>query len=340
MSRRRVLALTTLVLSLLSLWALAVGSSIPAPIVDLEASASLSDESLYDVVIERVKTGESYYRAAADAQADAGYPTSPPPTIRLPTTTWLVALLGDWAPWVLRGLIIMTALVAMVRFERLAPTRAEWLVSTLALAAGIGVFAHPRAVVLSEAWVACLLALSLLLHRPGRYRLSVALGFVAVCFRELAVPYLVVMAFLAWRRDRRESWAWAVALLVFSVFYAIHWVLGSRAAAGQTSVKSPSWLEFGGWPYVVDTFGFSSVLRPLPYEVWVAALALALLGWAGMAGHYRDRVLVLAVGFMAIFLFVGRPDTAYWGRLYFAWVIPGLAFAPRAVKDLVMRRDE
>lgn len=335
MPPRRVLALAALLLVVLSAWALAAGSSIPEAIVDLDAGASQSDESLYDVIAERVRGGEGYYEAAVGAQSDAGYPTSPAPTIRLPTTTWVVALLGGLAPWALRILIVVTALVAMVRFERLAHTRGEWLASTLLLTAGIGVFAHPRAAVVSEAWVSCLLVLSVLVHRPGRFRLSVVLGFVAVCFRELAFPYLVVMALLAWRRDRKETRAWLAATVVFGALYAVHAVLASREADGITSVQSPSWLAFGGWPYVVDTFGFSSILRPLPYEVWVVLLALAVLGWVQVSGTYRNHVLAAGIVFMAIFLVAGRPDTAYWGRLYFAWIIPGLAFAPRAVANLL-----
>ncbi len=335
MTDRRFVALVTVALVVLSAWAIVAGSGIPRVIVDLDAGAARSDESLYERTAERVAEGEYYYAVAVDEQAAAHYPTSPPPAIRLPTTTVTVAALGDAAPWALRGLLVLTAIVAMLRFERIAPTRIEWLLSTLLLAGSIGMLAHPRAALLAEAWAIALILLSLLLHRPGRYVPSVLLGLMALCFRELAVPFLLVMAACAWRRDRKESFAWLSAVATFAVLYAAHWAAAARAARDIASVESPGWLWFGGWPHVVDTFSFSSLLRTLPYEVSVVVLPLSILGWLVVRGDYRNHVLALSAVFMAIFLFAGRPDTAYWGRLYVPLLFPGLAFAPRAIAILV-----
>lgn len=55
----------------------------------------------------------------------------------------------------------------------------------------------------------------------------------------------------------------------------------------------------------------------------VLALAFSVLGWLAMSGDCRNRVLVVSLRFIAIFLFAGRPDTAYWGRLYVPLLMPG-----------------
>lgn len=339
--RRRLLVVMALVLLALSAWALVAGSTIPPQLGDLDPQAVRSDETLYETIAERVRDGDSYYTAAVEEQRSAGYPTSPAMTIRPPATTWVVAYLGPAAPWVLRSLVLLAAVATMLRLEHVAPTRAEWFAGSLLAAASLGVFAHPRAVVLAEAWCACLLVLSLALHGLGRRRWAVVVGLAAVLFRELAVPYLVVMAVLAWRRDRREAAGWLMATGVFVLAYAAHVVAATEAASGASAISSPSWLAFGGWPYVVDTFGFASVLRPLPFGVWVVLLALSLWGWAArLEDDHARRVLAVCAVFLAIFLVAGRPDTAYWGRLYVAWLLPGLAFAPRAVALALRPRVE
>lgn len=334
MSTRRILTLAAAALLALSIWAFISGSDIPREIVNLEAGAERSDESLYELIAHRVERGEGYYSAAAEQQDAVGYPTSPP-TIRLPSTTWIYVIFGQMTPWVLRGLLTVVCVVGMLRFEKLSPTRAEWLASTLLLAGSIGIFAHPRAVLVSEAWAVCLILLSLLLHRPTRYGPSVALGLLAACFRELALPYLFVMGLCAWRRNRKESTAWFASAVAFGGIYATHWSAALEAAQGLDSATSPGWLWFGGWPHVVDTFGFSSFLRQFPYEASVIVLPLTVLGWVVVSGGLRNHVLAVSGAFMLIFLFAGRPDTAYWGRLYVPLLMPGLAFAPRAIHLLI-----
>lgn len=335
MPNRRTLLWITFVLVGLSMWALIEGSGIPREIVELEPGAERSDESLYQRTADRVADGDGYYGAAVAEQSAAGYPVSPPPTLRLPTTTWLVAGLGPLAPWLLRVLIVASAAVAMIRLERLAPTRIEWVAATLTFAATVGVLAHPRAVLLAEAWAMCLLALGVLLWRRGRPLPSILLVLVATCFRELVAAALVVMALCAWRRDRREAAAWVAATTAFLLVYAAHWVAAARAARGVDAVATPGWLWLGGWPQVIDTVQFSSILRPLPFEVAVVVVPLALLGWCVVRGDLPRHVLAISVVYMTVFMVAGRPDTAYWGRLYAALLLPGLAFAPRAIALLI-----
>lgn len=324
----RLLLVVAAVLVALTVWALLAGTSV----VDVpRASEDDSDLALYEQIADRVRAGEGYYAAAVAEQASNDYPTSPPPTIRLPTVTFLAVVLGDGTVWVLRALLALFALGVMLRLERIAPTRLEWILATLLGAVGLGMFAATDATYFSEAWALALMGLSLVVHRRGRWLPAVALGVAAVLFRELAAPYLVVMGLVAWRRHRREALTWWAGAVAFLPVYAVHWAAASRAAEANRVVGSDGWLAFGGWPYVVDTFRACSILTVAPYAVAALALAGALAGWWAVRGDYRTHVLATSIGFAALFLVAGRPDTVYWGCLYAPLLVPGLVFLPRFV---------
>lgn len=332
---RRVLLASAAVLLALTVWALTVGSSIPDEFIYDDGEEVTGDLALYDRIVDRVNAGENYYTVAVDEQLAGNYPTSPPTAIRLPTMTYLMVAFGSWTPNLMRILLIGAAILMMVRFEKFAPSKIEWWAAVLLGAAAIGLYAHPLAAQLHEAWAVILMMWAALMHRPDRYWPSVILGFAAVCFRELAGPFLVIMGLLAWRRDRRESLTWFASALIFLAGYAVHWVLASNATAASVDRPSQGWISWGGWPHVVDTFKFSSIVRTLP--LWVSAILvmLALLGWLALRNAYATTALTVTLGFMALFMVAGRPNTAYWGHLYVAFLLPGLAFAPRAALMLV-----
>lgn len=329
-SRRRVVAAAAVLLAL-TMWALVSGSSIPDELIHFKGDDTTGDLALYERIIERVEDGEGYYLAAVDEQFGRNYPTSPPTAIRLPTMSYLNIFLGSLAPFLLPMLVLLAVVMTMIRLEKFAPSRVEWYFSILLAAAFLGIYAHGSALFLQEAWAMIFMALAILWHRPGRYRTAVVLGFLAACFRELSGPFLVIMGLLAWRRDRRESLTWFAAAAVYLALYSIHWLLASQAAAGTSHRASPGWVTFGGWPYVVDTARFSSAARTLPFWISAVLVALALLGWILIRTEYGTKVLAVTLGFMAVFMIAGRPNTAYWGHLYVALLLPGLAFAPRAV---------
>ena len=70
-------------------------------------------------------------------------------------------------------------------------------------------------------------------------------------------------------------------------------------------------------------------------RVPVAAVAvpLGLFGWAQVGG-VADRALATCLAFAGLFLVFGRPDNTYWGLLFGALLLTGLAFVPRGVAQL------
>jgi hypothetical protein len=308
-------------------WGLAVaGGGTPA----VPQSSGPGDVELYQRVAARVASGEGYYPAAVAEQFAGGYPTTPAVVVRLPTLTWIHVVLGATGASVALVGLGVAALAAMaVRLDRDGARRAEWAGALLLIGANIAVLATGPVSWFSEAWAGVLLLLALAVHGERRWWPSVALGLAAACLRELALPFLLVMAVLAWPRRRREAMAWLGAIGAFLVIYLLH-ALAVQAAQPPAPVASNGWLAAGGWPFVLASVSTGSVLATAP--LWVAAclVPFALLGWL-FAGALSRPALATCLLFMVAFLVVGRPDNAYWGLLYAPVLLVGLAFSPRAL---------
>lgn len=328
---RRVACLLLAIFVALSIWALVTGPTSTSDTQSGPGVASTSgDTALYEHIIERVREGDDYYSAAIDEQRRADYPTWPPAAVRTPTLTWLHTGLGDQGTvWLLRLLVATTVVVATIRLEKVTRSLPQWVAATVLLVAGLGVYLVPVAASFHDVWAVVLCMLSVLV-RAWSVPLAIVLGFTAVGVRELALPFLVLMGALTWRSQRRESFGWLGALGAFAGLYAMHWTAVSHAV-GDLRVEGPSWLSLGGWPFVLDAVRFSSLLQALPWWVTVAVVPLAMLGWLHVRSGVPIRFLVHATTFMALLCVAGRANNVYWGTLFVAMVLPGLALAPRAV---------
>jgi hypothetical protein len=74
----------------------------------------------------------------------------------------------------------------------------------------------------------------------------------------------------------------------------------------------------------------SSVLSIAPAVVTAVLVPLALFGWLFAGAAMRAAPWVCAA-FVACFLVLGRGENTYWGLLYTALLLAGLAFAPRGL---------
>lgn len=302
-------------------------------VVDL----SRTDLALYKAIAARVGQGESYYSAATSEQRARNYPLRPAVTVRLPTLAWTVGALGpEQAALALRLLAIAAIATSALRLRSISGSKPLWAAATCIAAAGMILLTVPAMTYWHESWAALLIALSLACRSPGRWAAAVALGLAAALFRELALPYLCVMAFLALReRNRAECIAWTAAILIFFAAFATHAVALSAHLLGSDPV-SPGWASVGGWAFILGLAERCTLFALLPLPLIALAIPLALLGWAGLGNGTADRAGLLLILYLVAFAFIGRPDNFYWGIMIAPLLPIGFAFAPAALRDLAV----
>jgi hypothetical protein len=323
--RPRLTAAALIVGVLLALWGVLAGSSIGDRKAD--PGDHHTDMALYEAIVSRMNHGQSYYHAAAIEQPALDYPTSPVMAVREPTLAWFIAAVGKPAAVVAMLALGAVALVLSIRtFELTERSRRSWVAAVLCSAAGIGVLCRPAAVVQHEVWAALLVYIGVLLRGHGQVVMSVVLLLAAALVRELVAPIMGIMLVLAvLERRRREQLIWALGLLAFGAFYAVHfWQF--HHMHGQAGPPSPGWLRLGGWPFVIDAFWGSSLLTVFPHTVAAILVPLGLLGWLSRSGALADRVGAILVAYVVLFCVAGRPDNFYWGMLVEALLLPGVAF--------------
>lgn len=292
------------------------------------------DAALYRQITARVANGQDYYEAVAVEHRASSYPLKPFTAVRPPTLAEITALLGPTAADLLLWLLAAGAGVATA--IRLAPRLKSPLREAailLSLTSGV-VFIRAGMWVWHEAWAALLITIALAVRTERHWRWSLTLGLAAALVRELALPFLVVMAVAAWTSGaRREARAWIGAIVIVLVFLGLHMTAVDRIAR-PADVSSSGWLVWGGWRFDLALARQSSLLIQLP--AWVAAVVtpLALLGWASWPGGYGLRVAALLGVWMTSFLMLGRPDNDYWGFLLAPLLPVGLALAPAALLEL------
>lgn len=338
LTRRLALALSLVVLALVA-WGLLGGPSTPSYEVDTSTgNGGHHDIELYREVASRVAAGGNYYRVALPLQNEWNFPTNPVATVREPLEAWTVAALGaTGAQTLLLGLLLGAFVAMLSRLEKAASNRFEWYGSILLLVVTATSFLVPGALYLHECWAMTLILLSLAVRTDRRWWPAVVFGVAAVMFRETALLYLGTMGIVALLQKRwSEVAGWATGGLAWLGFYL--WHMHEVALAQVASpLSAPSWLAFGGWPFVVSSVRFSTGLVLAPY--WVAAILVpfALFGWLVARGPVALRAGLTALAFSLAFLVVGRDINLYWGLLFAGALLPGLAFVPRGASFVVRR---
>ena len=310
-----------------------IGLALP-PDISPTGSADGGDAALYRQTTQRVAAGADYYQATAIEHRASAYPMKPYTAVRPPLLTEVTAKLGPtMADALLRLLAIAAATGTVIRLApgMRAPSREA---AILLAATSAGAFVQSGMWVWHEVWAGLLIMLALACRTDRHWVASLGFGLTAALVRELAFPFLLIMAATAWMGGkRREAGGWLIASAGVILLLAWHWSMVARVAL-PSDVTSPGWLALGGWRYDLTLARQSSLLIALP--AWVPAIVtpLALLGWCAKAGGYAARTATLIALWLAAFLLIGRPDNAYWGFL-FAPILPiGLAFAPAALADL------
>ena len=341
LDRLRALAVALLLLILLAAgtWgASATRHSLPPPAASPSAapqSQGNEDLALYGAIVKRVAGGENYYPAAADELRRGNYPLQPFVAFRLPTLAVAGAWLGRPALLFLQWCLFAAMLAAWwARLEGQFADNGRRVTAVMLAAAGVAVAVSGRYLYLHEVWTGALIALSLALHRPGRWGWSVAMAAIALAMRELALPYVLLMAALAlWRRNWREAGGWASIVLLFAL--AMIWHQAAVAEVVMPSdPASPGWAALGGWAGMLRTFYLAGPLRWLPAAAAAPIIILALFGWASWKSPTGLAAALMFSGYGLAFMLFGRANNFYWGLVVAPAFLVGLAFLPSAFSDL------
>lgn len=299
------------------------------------------DLALYDRAIARIRKGENYYDFIAEEHRKARYPLRPGVAVRLPTLAYIDAALGGTGQAIAAALLALATLAVWWRKLAWEPGGLDRRPLAMAmLLIGVSLGLNRYFFVLHELWAGMLLALSFGLHRAGRngrggrYAASLAVAALALAIREHSLPFVLLMAAMAfWRRDNREGLAWSALALAFLALLAwhLHIVSGLLRPSDPTG---PSWLELRGLSGWLSNVVLSGNLRLLPHWIAGPAVILAIFGWSGWKSPAGLFGMLLYLGYGLAFMIAGRGDNYYWGMIVTPALLIGLAFAPKALASL------
>jgi hypothetical protein len=297
-----------------------------------------SDVALYRAEIERIHAGEGYYRAAAAELSERGYPTRNVFNWRTPLPMWLIGRL----PAVALGKVLLGGLAAgliLLGFEALAREEDNVLrrplAATVLLSGPLMPCVLDGLYVMPVLWAGVLIGLSLCAYGVGRPRLGLAFGLAALLMRELALPYCLLAAGIAWwNRRRGELAGWLLGLAAWAVFFAVHCHQVGQLIGPHARAHSEGWVQFGGVGFVIALAQMNAYLLLLPQWVTALYLAAALVGFAGWDTPLGQRVGLTACLFLAAFAAVGQEFNQYWGSLIAPLLCFGVARAPGSLRDL------
>jgi hypothetical protein len=295
------------------------------------------DYTLYRDVVARMSAGQDYYAATSAALRAQGRPTAPALVFREPAAALLLtALRTDALRW---GAVIALAAVAVLALiggvEQVGGSLVRRIAMLMLMATGLLNAASANAPYFHELWAGLLMVVSLGLYRPGRWAPSMGVGVLACLVRELCLPYLLIMAaFALFERRWREALGWLAGVAVFCGLFAVHLAL-AQAQIRPGDPTGPSWLAFGGWPFLLGIAHWNPFLLAAPGPVVAVFLCVAVIGLAGATNPWVQRIAAVVIAYLAAFCIIGRPDNHYWGLLIAPLLPLGLAFAPAALADLV-----
>lgn len=294
------------------------------------------DLALYDRAIERIQHGENYYHFIVEEHRKANYPVRPGIAVRLPTLAYIEAWIGKPGEYAAAILLMLATIWAWYRRLGSEPGGKRYqAIGTALIFVGTSLGLNSYFFVLHELWAGMLLALSFGLHRPGKWGWSLAAAALALAIREHSLPFVLLMAAMAfWRRDWKEGAAWSALAALFLALLAWHLSLIAPQVL-PTDPVGPSWFELrglGGW---LSNVVLSSNVRFLPHWLAGPAVILMVFGWSGWKTAAGEFGTLLFLGYGLLFMIAGRPDNFYWGAVIAPTMFLGLAFMPQAAISLL-----
>ncbi|HVW91120.1 MAG TPA: hypothetical protein VHB74_00790 [Devosia sp.] len=294
------------------------------------------DMATYTLIVEAMHRGQGYYDAVAAALRQNHYGMQSVFNWRTPLLLTGAASFPSliW-PQMLQGI---AALVALLLAARLALRELGGIAAALVFVLGLGslaMVAVPGSVLMAEVPAGVLILLSASAYGLGWRRVGFIAAVLALFIRELAGPYVLVCAVLAWREGRwREVTGWMAAGLAYAGYFLWHMHMVALHVAPGDPADMSGWLQWGGAGFVLQTAQFDGVFAVAPLRVTALILPaawLGLLAWPGAAG---ERIGLTVSLYLALFAVAGKPFNTYWGALYTPLLVFGLAWFPFAVADL------
>lgn len=298
-----------------------------------------TDLGLYAYAAGAAAHPATFYETVVAEQRREGYELKPFLVVRPPALAFLLAALKTEA---LRRLSLVTlALASLAAWWRTLARQGvpplPRAFDILALATGALPAIAAQAPYMHEVWAGLLISLSLALRREDRFGLAVAAGLAAALIRELAAPYLLIMAATALlSRRRREAAAWSLAFALFAAALAWHAHMVD-ALVRPSDHAGAGWLKLSGWPFVLHAAQWNAMLAVAP--PWLTALAVpaALAGATAWTTSLGRRLAAVLVVYVLAFAVVGRPENFYWGLLFTPLLPLGFARACRGFSVLRAR---
>jgi hypothetical protein len=296
------------------------------------------DLGLFTQVVQRVRQGEGYYEAFGSELRSRNYPTRSVFNWRTPLHLELIAHLPETA-WA-QGLLALGALCAIVLSVAGAFRQGEYgacVRQALLLSFPLAISAIYPVYFFSEVWAGVAISVSVGLYVLGWRKAGAGAGILALFFRELALPYVLIGLVVAWRQKKNsELWTWIAGLGCYAVYFGLHAMAVSSRIPPSNGVPEVSrWLQLGGLRFLLIT---SRVGLLMLYPFWWAALYLpfALLGLAGWRHPVAGRVLATVATYLLAFSIVGIPSANYyWGAVYAPLLAFGTPLSFSACKDLL-----
>jgi hypothetical protein len=331
--RQARLVLATLCLALAGCLAVSLG---PAP--KISTGTGQRDVDLNYAVAQRVRAGQGFYDAMGGELRARGYPLRSVFNWRTPLHLELIAHLPgpDWA----RILLLLGAacaiglnVAAMCRDKHNALAGVQLLLLSMPLA----ITAMPHSYLFAEVWSGVLITMSVGLYALGWRPAGASAGLLALFFRELALPYALIGAFLACREKRRlELCLWLAGIGCYAIHLGLHAMeVAARIPPAGVASMMTSWIQFGGVEFLLITSRMGLLLG---FPFWVAALylPLAVLGLVGWPNPVALRAAATVGAYLLAFSVVGRPTmNFYWGAMYTPLLALGATWAVPACRDIV-----
>lgn len=305
-----------------------------ADIAERTARGGSKDMDLYRAVHAEVRAGENYYAAATQANRAMGYPTRPFVTIRTPVLAWGAKLWGDFGWRAIAAILWVANAVAWV--VALGERASDWEkrgAMAFSLFGGAAALI-PEVPYSHELQSGLLISLGLALATTRWWPGALLAIIFGIAFRELAAPFLLAWGAVALvAGDRRKLLAIAVAAMLVAVGLWLH-AQGVEAQLLPGDQASPGWSGMHGPSLAFYGINLTTLLQTMP--AWIAGplCVLSLLGWIALGGRMGVLATLWFGGFIFAVSVFARQENFYWMALFVPAYCVGLAFVPRALRDL------